>query len=120
MVVAYRRAEAQEVHDRHEPQQHGSNVFASNRRPPIPSATDLEEALVHAIDERTGGRVRSLEVQIHGDRVVLRGWADSYHAVQLAIAGLREAFIAMDLDRPEAVEFDIEVLPTAATTGPSP
>jgi hypothetical protein len=75
----------------------------------VQSAMDVEAALVHAIGRRTDGRIRSLQVQIVGSRVVLRGWAVSYHAVQLAIAGLFEAFEAMSLDRPEDVELDIDV-----------
>jgi hypothetical protein len=72
---------------------------------------DLEKILVCSICERTGGRVRSLKVHILGERVVLRGWTSSYHAVQLAIAGLFEACRAMNLDRPDEVEIDIDVLP---------
>jgi hypothetical protein len=72
---------------------------------------DLEEVLVRSICERTGGRVRCLRICIVGERVVLRGWATSYHAVQLAIAGLFEVFRAMNLDRPDEVELDIDVLP---------
>lgn len=117
MSVTYRRAETQGGHQRHESQAHGRNLVATNRAASVQSATGLEKALVHAICERTAGRVRSLEVQILGDRVVLRGWADSYHAVQLAIAGLFEALSAMDIDRPEKVELDIDVLPYPPTTG---
>jgi hypothetical protein len=75
----------------------------------IRSAMELEAALVQAIGHRTEGRIRSLQVQIVGSRVVLRGWAVSYHAVQLAIAGLLEAFREMNLDWPEEVELDIDV-----------
>jgi hypothetical protein len=76
----------------------------------VRSAMDVEAALVHAIGRRTDGRIRSLQVQIVGSRVVLRGWAVSYHAVQLAIAGLFEAFDVMSLDRPAEVELDIDVM----------
>jgi hypothetical protein len=77
---------------------------------------DLEQALVRAICERTGGRVQSVRVNILGGRVVLRGWAGSYHAVQLAVAGLFEAFREMNLDRPEEVELDIDVLCSEASS----
>ena len=120
MVVAYRTAGTHEVPHRHESQPDDRTVLASKGTPPIPSATDLEKALVHAIRERTGGRVRALQVQILGDRVVLRGWAESFHAVQLAVAGVFEAFRARDLDRPEEVELDIDVLPTAPAADPLP
>ena len=51
----------------------------------IRSATDAEKALMRAIAHRTGGRIQALRVQIVGSRVILRGWAVSYHAVQLAL-----------------------------------
>ena len=119
MAAAYRTAGSHEAPQRHASQS-DRTAPAANRKPPIPSVTDLEKVLVHTIFERTGGRVRLLQVQIHGDHVVLRGWAESFHAVQLALAGLFEAFRANDLDRPEDVELDIDVLPTAPTSGPLP
>jgi hypothetical protein len=119
MSATYRNAEPQGVRHRHEFQEHGGNLAATNRAASIQSATGLEKALVDAICERTAGRVRSLQVQILGDGMVLRGWADSYHAVQLAIAGLFQALSAMDIDRPEKVEVDIEVLPNVPGTGVS-
>ena len=103
---------------RRQSQSDDRTVRAANRT--TPSSTDLEKVLVHTICERTGGRVRLLQVHILGDRVVLRGWAESFHAVQLAVAGLFEAFRANNLDRPEEIELDIDVLSTAPTSGPLP
>ena len=96
-----------------ESQKHRSRAMAANDPAPTASAMELEEMLARSICARTEGRVRSLQVELAGERVVLRGWAGSYHAVQLALAGLHEAFHAMGLDRPEHVELDIDVLPSA-------
>ena len=111
MLVAHGKVGVHEVHQRRERQKHRRNTIAASRPPPIRSAMDLEKVLVRSICERTGGRVRSLKVHILGERVVLRGWSSSYHAVQLAIAGLFEVFRAMNLDRPDEIELDIDVLP---------
>ena len=110
MLVAYREAEVQKVHQQHETLQRRRDTIPTAVQPPARSAMDLEQALVRAICERTGGSVQSLQVHILGGRVLLRGSAGSYHAVQLALAGLFEAFRVMDLDRPEEVELDIDVL----------
>ena len=110
MLVAYREAGAQKVRQHLETPKYQRHTIAATLQQPVRSAMDLEQALVCAICERTGGRVHSLQVHILGGRVVLRGWASSYHAVQLALAGLFETFRAMNLDRPEEVELDIDVL----------
>ena len=110
MLEAYREAGTQNVRQQHETLRGRRHTIAAALQPPVSSAMELEQALVHAICERTGGRVHSLQVHILGGRVVLRGWAGSHHAVQLAIAGLFETFHAMNLDRPEEVELDIDVV----------
>jgi hypothetical protein len=110
MFVAYRKSQAQKAHHRHETRRCRIPTIVATLPPPVRSAMDLEQALGRAISERTGGRIYSLQVRILGGRVVLHGWAGSYHAVQLALAGLFEAFHAMNLDRPEDVELDIDVL----------
>lgn len=120
MVVAYRKAEADEVPHRHESHQNGRTEATGQVVPPIPSATDLEQALRHAMWKRSGGRVRALQVRILGDRIVLSGWAESFHAVQLALAGLFEAFRTHGLDKPEQIELDIDVLPRVPTANPRP
>jgi len=77
---------------------------------PIRSAMDLQDILARGISQRTGGRVRFPQVQIFGSRVVVSGWAKSYHAIQLALASLLETYQAMGLDRPGVVELDLEVV----------
>jgi len=76
----------------------------------IHSAVDLQDILARSISRRTGGRVRMPQVQIFGSCAVVSGWAKSYHAIQLALAGLLETYDAMGLDRPGVVELDIEVM----------
>jgi hypothetical protein len=70
---------------------------------------DLEGLLAQSVAERACGRVRMLRVEIRGGRVLMSGCASSYHAVQLALAGLQEAFRELRLDRPERVELDFDV-----------
>lgn len=110
MLVANRTNRAHQLQDRHESRNHRRNMIAGRRPQPVRSAMDIEESLACSIEKRTGGRIRSLKTHILGGRVVLRGVASSYHVVQLAIAGLFEAFHTMNLDKPEAVELDIEVV----------
>jgi hypothetical protein len=117
MLVASRTIRAHELYDSCESRNHRMNVMAGSRPPPIRSAMDIEKALVRSIEKRTGGRVRSLQTHILGGRVVLRGVANSYHVVQLAIAGLFEAFHAMNLDKPEDVELDMDVWPDGSVFG---
>ncbi len=117
MLVASRTIRAHELQDRRESRNHRMNMMGGSRPPPIRSAMDIEKALVRSIEKRTGGRVRSLQTHILGERVVLRGAASSYHVVQLAIAGLFEAFHAMNLDKPEDVELDMDVLPDGSAFG---
>ncbi len=76
-----------------------------------PTTSELEQRLACAITKRTRGRVCSLRVHILGERVVLRGCAESYHAIQLAQAGLLEAMDAMEMDRPGLVELDVDMVP---------
>jgi hypothetical protein len=109
MLAVHPSAGAQNVQQYRESLQDRSRRIAASPPRRIRSAMAVEEAVVHAIGHRTSGRVRLLQVQIVGSRIVLRGWAVSFHAVQLAIAGLFEAFREMDLDRPEEVELDIDV-----------
>jgi len=119
MFVAYREAGNQQAHPHRESLAKRSCAVALPPRP-IRSAMDVEKALVPAICRRTRGQVRSLQVQIVGSRVVLRGWAASYYAIQLAIAGLFEAFREMNLDRPEEVELDIDVPGSSDCCAPRP
>ena len=94
------------------PESHESrrSAIVENGPLPIRSAMDLQHILARAISQRTGGRVRLPQVQIFGSRVVVSGWAKSYHAIQLALAGILETYHAMGLDRPGVVELDIEIM----------
>jgi hypothetical protein len=111
MSVAYHSTVQDAVQLRHDPHVCQGKTISQCGPPHIQSAMDLEHAIARAICERTSGRVRLLQVRLLGSRVVLRGWTTSYHAVQLALAGLFETLGAMNLDRPEDVELDIDVLP---------
>src|SRR5262245_9980608 len=69
-----------------------------------PGSADLEELLARRILERTGRRINELCVCVADDGVVVRGYAFSYHALQLALAAVREV-----LDT-APVRMNIEVL----------
>lgn len=66
----------------------------------------LLELVTQRVADRTGRRVRNLEVEIAtgGDRVVLRGRAGSYHVKQLAQQGVREALPDARLENAIVVE----------------
>lgn len=81
------------------------------------TSQDAEKELVAAMIKRTGGRLKSPGVTIFGDRIVVHGHADSYHAIQLACAGLLESLRQLDVDRPEQIELNVEVIPSAAVCG---
>lgn len=105
-------------------QQHRPTERSDGAVPPRPrrspaSAMELQQILAHVISRRTDGRIRGLQVQIVGSRAVLRGWAASFHAVQLAFAGLCEAYAELNLDSPEEVELDIDVPGRTALSPPS-
>jgi hypothetical protein len=76
------------------------------------TASELETHLVHAIAARTNGRVHALKVQVLGERTVVSGFSESFHAVQLAVAGVIETLDAMGLDQPGQVDVDIDVIST--------
>lgn len=46
------------------------------------------ELLVERVKARTGRRVRDLSVEVFNEKVVLRGWAESFHVKQLAQHGV--------------------------------
>ena len=66
----------------------------------------LLELVTQRVADRTGRRVRNLEIEIAtgGDRVVLRGRANSYHVKQLAQQGAREALPDASLENAIVVE----------------
>jgi hypothetical protein len=50
----------------------------------------LQVELESRVLARTGRRVLNLDIQLLPERVVLHGWAGSYHVKQLAQQGVRE------------------------------
>lgn len=66
----------------------------------------LHEIVTQRVADRTGRRVRNLEVEVGtaGDRVVIRGRATSYHVKQLAQQGAREALPHARLENAIVVE----------------
>lgn len=69
--------------------------------------TDGNYFLERRIDRRTGSRVHNLCVEAVDDRIVVHGFADSYYAVQLAIAAIQEATQTDGNAQP--IELDIQV-----------
>jgi hypothetical protein len=60
----------------------------------LPTTRELLEERVLA---RTGRRVRDLSVEVHEEKVVLRGRAESFHVKQLAQHGVWELLPAAKL-----------------------
>lgn len=90
---------------------HAAPVDDSGGGPRTPlSASDLEMRLVRAIAARTCGRVQGLKVRVLGERTILSGFSESFHAVQLAVAGLMETLDALGLDHPGQVDLNIDVI----------
>ncbi len=66
----------------------------------------LLELVTQRVADRTNRRVKNLQVEIatSGDRVVLRGQANSFHVKQLAQQGAREALPNARLENAIVVE----------------
>ena len=66
----------------------------------------LHEIVTQRVADRTGRRVRNLEIEVGaaGDRVVIRGRANSFHVKQLAQQGAREALPHARLENAIVVE----------------
>jgi hypothetical protein len=69
-------------------------------------ADEIERAIKDRIMQRTGRRIRALEVEVMGDRVMVRGRTTTYHLKQLALQGLLEVTEAVCSTR---VEHTIQV-----------
>jgi len=110
MPVAILRNEHDVLYRQHDSHEVRRTAIGENGTLPVHSAMDLQRILARSISQRTDGRVRLPQVRIFGSRVVVSGWAKSYHAIQLALAGLLETYHAMGLDRPGVVELEIEVI----------
>jgi hypothetical protein len=68
--------------------------------------TDLKQTIERNIVQRTGGRVRALEIVVAGDRIGIRGWVANYHLKQLIIQGLRDA---LGPAGPMHIDLDVQV-----------
>ena len=64
----------------------------------------LRSELERNVSQRTGGRVRELQVELRRGRVVLRGLSDSYYVKQLAQHGVLELLPDVGLENAIAVE----------------
>ncbi len=62
------------------------------------TAPQLELELLRRVQTRTGRRIRDLAVELLPERVVLRGYAATYHVKQLAQQGVRELLPSIRLE----------------------
>ncbi|HKB36982.1 MAG TPA: hypothetical protein VKD72_11045 [Gemmataceae bacterium] len=69
-------------------------------------SAELENDIRQHIMERTGRRVRGLEVKVVCDHIVIRGQTASFHLKQLALQGLLEVIGTVG---PIRIEHDIRV-----------
>jgi hypothetical protein len=76
-------------------------------------STALEQAIKRRIASRTGGRIQSLEVELTGSQVVIRGRAPCYHVKQLA---LQEVLDIIGSAHEAEVELILQVEVSAATS----
>jgi hypothetical protein len=74
-----------------------------------------EQAIWHQIMERTVGRIRTLEVEVIDNRVVIRGHAPSYYLKQLALQGVQDV---IDPKEATIVEFNVEVAASSPKSNP--
>jgi hypothetical protein len=74
----------------HSPVRGQTTMFAeqeSDARSAEPRET-LAQAIERRIVQRTSARLQALEVEVTGDRVIVRGRAPTYHVKQLALKGV--------------------------------
>ena len=72
---------------------------------PVPRS-DVEDALLESIRTKTGGRIRSLAVDVHDGRIGVRGQAASFHLKQLVICAILDVIGSVETMR---IELDIVV-----------
>jgi len=65
-----------------------------------------EESIKRRIVQRTGGRIRLLQVETIGSRVVIRGSAPSYYLKQLALRGACDVVGSASANQ---IDFNVEV-----------
>jgi hypothetical protein len=80
----------------------------------LPRSQALEQAIKHGIMTRTGGRIQSLEVDILGRKVTIRGNVPCYHVKQLALQGILDVMGAAPATR---IELDLQVAGRTAMSG---
>ena len=68
---------------------------------------EREQAIRHQILERTAGRIRTLEVEVIDNRIVIRGRAPSYYLKQLALQGVLDVLGSAGAMR---IELNVEVV----------
>jgi hypothetical protein len=64
----------------------------------------LRDDLERQVLSRTGRRIRDLAVELHPERIVLRGSAQSYYVKQLAQHGVRDMLPHVRLENAIVVE----------------
>jgi hypothetical protein len=82
---------------------------ASCKRPkhqPVSLGLGLEKAIMHRIVQRTGARIKMLEVEMVDNVVVIRGYAPCYYVKQLALQGV---FDVLGSSRTSRVELNVYV-----------
>ena len=52
---------------------------------------ELESPIKRRIVALTGGQIRSLDVEVIGNQVIVSGWALSFYHKQLALRGVQDA-----------------------------
>jgi hypothetical protein len=65
-----------------------------------------EESIKRRIVQRTGGRIRLLQVETIGSRIVVRGLAPSYYLKQLALRGACDVLGTASANQ---IDFNVEV-----------
>ena len=67
-------------------------------------SSQLKSQLERNVQVRTGRRVRHLAIEVHPERVVLRGQAATYYVKQLAQHGVRDLLPYVPLENTIAVD----------------
>jgi hypothetical protein len=76
---------------------------------------ELEQAIKRRIEHRTGGRIQMLEVEVVGDRVIVRGRASCYYLKQLALRGVLDV---IDVAGAMRIELNVNVVGSPSKSEP--
>jgi hypothetical protein len=76
----------------------------------------LDQAIQRRIASRTGGRIQSLEVELIGSQMVIRGRAPCYHVKQLALQEAVDVIRSAD-EAPLELILQMEVCPATSESG---